>query len=145
METNYAHSCEGIQEGGGGCKCFDMGVTTTSHPQEEKEWAEIDRIVRAYYGYRDIINNEETTIQASIDELKEVLRTEKHLSYQAGLKFAMGKAEAQILALRGTSTHGICCTCSGCRNDSDYCTCPEIKALSDLTQSLTSELDKEVI
>lgn len=36
----------------------------------------------------------------------------------------------RIRKLRGTSTHGNCCTCQTCRNYHDECTCEEIKNLN---------------
>lgn len=43
-------------------------------PPQATGWEEVGLIVRKYYGYRDIFNNEEATVQASIDELTDFIR-----------------------------------------------------------------------
>lgn len=57
--------------------CHVANIPGHSHTQNHSTMEGVESVVRKYYGYQNIINNEEATVQASIDELNALLAKER--------------------------------------------------------------------
>ena len=53
--------------------------------------------------------------------------------------------EAILEKMRGTSTHGNCCTCPKCKHFHDDCMCHAIARLENILSSLVSEVDMDLV